>query len=55
MYERSSAEVMSASAPDSQGIEPARPEVRAPYQAPALERLGPWQTFTLQQTIPIFP
>jgi len=28
---------------------------RAPYAKPALERLGPWEAFTLQQSIPIFP
>jgi hypothetical protein len=46
-------ELTSASA--SPGTEPTAPETRAPYQPPALERLGPWQAFTLQQTIPIFP
>ena len=28
---------------------------KAPYAPPTLERLGPWQAFTLQQSIPIFP
>jgi len=28
---------------------------RAPYVPPVLERLGPWEAFTLQQSIPIFP
>jgi len=28
---------------------------RAPYVPPALERLGPWEAFTLQMSIPIFP
>lgn len=55
MYPRPQAEMMSASSPDSPGNELKLPEVRAPYQPPALERLGPWQAFTLQQSIPIFP
>lgn len=29
--------------------------IRAPYAPPVLERLGPWEAFTLQQSIPIFP
>ncbi len=29
--------------------------LRAPYAKPMLERLGPWEAFTLQQSIPIFP
>ena len=28
---------------------------RAPYAKPVLERLGPWEAFTLQMSIPIFP
>jgi len=28
---------------------------KAPYAPPELERLGPWEAFTLQQSIPIFP
>ena len=31
------------------------PAPRAPYVPPALERLGPWEAFTLQQSIPIWP
>ncbi len=44
-----------ASASGSPGTEPKAQETRAPYQPPELERLGHWQVFTLQQTIPIFP
>ena len=55
MYPRLPPETPSASAPRSPGDEPKAPARRAPYQPPALERLGPWQAFTLQQSIPIFP
>ena len=31
------------------------PSPRTPYVPPVLERLGPWEAFTLQMSIPIFP
>ena len=34
---------------------PAPVKPLAEYQPPVLERLGPWQAVTLQQSIPIFP
>jgi len=34
---------------------PTSPPSKPPYQPPVLERLGPWQAFTLQQSVPIFP
>jgi hypothetical protein len=43
------------SASSASGTESKAPETTAPYQPPALERLGPWQAFTLQQSVPIFP
>jgi len=42
-------------APDAQGDGRIAPPPRAPYAPPLLERLGPWEAFTLQQSIPIFP
>jgi hypothetical protein len=30
-------------------------EPRAPYAPPKLVHLGPWQAFTLQQSVPISP
>ena len=41
-------------APDASTPQPL-PSPRAPYVPPTLERLGPWEAFTLQQSIPIFP
>ncbi|HVM43870.1 MAG TPA: hypothetical protein VMT77_10190 [Gemmatimonadales bacterium] len=41
-----------AAAPAAPQPLPAR---KTPYEPPALERLGPWEAFTLQQSIPIFP
>ena len=43
--------------PSSEAAEAVRQDgdSRAPYQPPRLEHLGPWQAFTLQQTVPIFP
>ncbi len=32
-----------------------RPAPRAPYQRPALEKLGTWSARTLQMTIPVEP
>jgi hypothetical protein len=55
MYPRIPAETTSAPQPESPGSTRQAAEARAPYQPPALERLGPWQAFTLQQSIPIFP
>jgi len=55
MYPRIPPETTFASAPDSSEVERKAPLTRVPYQPPALERLGPWQAFTLQQSIPIFP
>ncbi len=47
--------VQSPPAPSSgdAGRTPSPP--RAPYEPPVLERLGPWDAFTLQMSIPIFP
>jgi len=44
-------------APAAAAPSPPQPPLspRAPYVPPALERLGPWEAFTLQQSIPIFP
>jgi hypothetical protein len=42
-------------APDSGGAVRSPLPARAPYVAPVLERLGRWEAFTLQQSIPIFP
>jgi len=55
MYPRIPLEMTSMSVPGSPDAEQQAPASRAPYQPPALERLGPWQAFTLQESIPIFP
>jgi len=44
--------------PRPDAAEPAQPEGdsrQASYRPPRLEHLGPWQAFTLQQSVPIFP
>jgi hypothetical protein len=42
-------------APDASGAARNPVAPRAPYAPPVLERLGPWEAFTLQMSIPIFP
>jgi len=42
-------------APAAAGTPQPFPSPRPPYVPPALERLGPWEAFTLQQSIPIWP
>ena len=47
--------VQSQAEPDPSGAGTASLPARAPYKPPALERLGPWEAFTLQMSVPIFP
>jgi hypothetical protein len=47
--------VQSPPGPELSGAERTALPLRAPYEPPVLERLGPWEAFTLQMSIPIFP
>jgi hypothetical protein len=47
--------VQSQAAPDPSGAVPVSLPARLPYEPPVLERLGPWEAFTLRQSVPIFP